>query len=194
MEDKAEFVEFMNKFSFATIITSNNNIPTASQLPFVIQEKENQVILLSHFAKANEQWKYLTENQCLVLFSEPHAYVSPSHYEKVQNVPTWNYISVQAYGNASIIEGKNESLEVLELMIRTFEESYKAQWDSLPADYKERMLNGIVPFKISVTNLQGKKKISQNRSAIEQERLIMAFSKGNGNEQEIAKYMRKNSK
>jgi transcriptional regulator len=192
MEDKAELLAFMRRFSFATIITSNNNYPTASQLPFVIIEEGDKIILLAHFAKANPQWIDLGKSTCLILFSEPHAYISPSHYDKLENVPTWNYISIHVYGEASLIEDKLESLKVLETTIETFEREYITQWNSLPADYRDRLLTGIIPFKIVVTEIQGKKKLSQNKSVVEQKRIIDKFSDGNPNEKEIAEYMKTN--
>src|ERR1035441_6463095 len=97
MSDKAEIIEFMKRYSFATIITSKNDNPIATHLPFTITLIEDKVILTSHFANDNEQWKDIEECNILVIFSEPHAYISPSNYDKEQNVPTWNYLTVHCY-------------------------------------------------------------------------------------------------
>ena len=87
----------MRQFSFATIITAENSFPIAPHLPFIVAVNDELVMLTSHFAKANQQWRDIETSQVLVIFSEPPAHISPRNYEKALNVPTWNYISVHAY-------------------------------------------------------------------------------------------------
>lgn len=189
-EDHEQIMAFMNQYSFATIVTVKDNFPTATHLPFTIREVDDQLIFSGHFAKANEQWMQITDNLVLVIFSEPHAYISPRHYEKELNVPTWNYISVHAYGKGRIIEYEEESLAALELMIDTYEKEYRQQWDCLPDGFKQKMLKGIVAFEITVMDLQAKKKLSQNKTEVERERIIETLSKSEHTaEKEIAKYM-----
>ena len=190
--DKNEIVSFMRQFSFATIITSKDNYPVATHLPFIITIKDNQVILTSHFAKANEQWKDIVEHPVLVIFSQPHAYISPSHYDSELNVPTWNYLSVHAYGQGSLISDQNLTLEILEKTIDNFESAYRPQWKKLPEAYKSAMIKGIVAFEIVITDLQGKKKLSQNKKENEKQKIIDTLSKSKDtNEQWIAVYMEK---
>lgn len=189
-EDKAEIIAFMKQYSFATIVTVKDNFQTATHLPFTITEQGETLLLTSHFAKANKQWEDVLSNQVLVIFNEPHAYISPRFYESELSVPTWDYISVHAYGTGKIITEQDKAFEALESMIDSYEPAYKKQWESLPADFKNKMLLGIVPFQITVTDLQGKKKLSQNKSNEERQRIIEAFSAGNNyNEKLIAAYM-----
>ncbi|HRI58716.1 MAG TPA: FMN-binding negative transcriptional regulator, partial [Saprospiraceae bacterium] len=102
--EQGDIVDFMRRFNFATIMSQVEGLPFATHLPFVVEESsEGNLRLLAHFAKANPQWKSLEEQTALVIFSEPHAYISPSLYEKEQNVPTWNYVAVHAYGQATLI-------------------------------------------------------------------------------------------
>jgi transcriptional regulator len=191
--DRKEIVAFMQQYSFGTIITAKECYPLATHLPFVISERNGYIILTSHFAKANEQWADITDNQVLVIFSEPHAYISPKHYDKELNVPTWNYISVHAYGKGQLITDTDRMFEVLETTIKNYEVAYKQQWDKIPEDYKTKLLKGIVAFEIVVTDLQAKKKLSQNRTEAEQTRIIEALSSSsNTNEQDIATYMKQN--
>ena len=188
--DKNEMILFMREFSFATIITAKNNLPAATHLPFVITIKDEKVILISHFAKANEQWKDIVEHSVLVIFSQPHAYISPSHYDSELNVPTWNYMSVHAYGQGTIITDHTQTLEILEKTIDNFESAYRPQWEKLPEAYKSTMIKGIVAFEIVVTDLQGKKKLSQNKKETEKQKIIETLSKSKDtNEQWIAAYM-----
>ncbi|GAC1416340.1 MAG: FMN-binding negative transcriptional regulator [Flavisolibacter sp.] len=192
-ENWQEIISFMKQYSFATIVTSQDNVPTATHLPFTITQNNDQLILTSHFARANEQWTHLPKSNSLVIFSEPHAYISPSHYEKILKVPTWNYISVHAYGKATIIEDPTHCIASLEEMIANFEPAYKKQWDSLPEDFKTKMLRGIVPFCMIVDDLQAKKKLSQNKTTSEQQKIIETLSHSAlSTEKTIADYMQKN--
>jgi transcriptional regulator len=191
--DKKEILSFMKQYSFALVITVKNNLPSATHLPFVIEERGDKTILTSHFAKANDNWKDI-ENNVLVVFSEPHAYISPKHYDKELNVPTWNYLAVHAYGKGRILSSDAEAFAVLEKMIGTYEEAYRKQWDSLPADYKNKMVKGIVAFEIEVDSFQAKKKLSQNKTESEKQRIISSFEKSeHENERTIAAFMKKES-
>jgi transcriptional regulator len=191
--NKEEIVAFMKQFSFATIITSKENFPTATHLPFVVSIEDNNIVLTSHFAKANKHWQDIENNVVLVIFSEPHAYISTKNYDKELNVPTWNYISIHAYGQGKLITEIEKTFEVLRATIDNYETSYRQQWDNFPEDYKLKMIKGIVAFKITVTDLQAKKKLSQNRTDTEKKKIIKTLSKSaNTNEKIIAEYMKKN--
>lgn len=188
--DRSEIVAFMKQYSFATIITSKDNYPTATHLPFIISEQDGNIILQSHFGRSNHQWSQLADNPVLVIFTEPHAYISPKHYENRLSVPTWNYISIHTYGQAKLITEEVEIFKVLEASIENYEIDYKKQWESLPMDWKVKMAKGIVAFEIVITNVQAKKKLSQNKSELEQRRIIETLSNSkNTNEQDIGKYM-----
>jgi transcriptional regulator len=169
--DRPAIVRFMKQFSFATLVTGGET-PVASHLPFLITEKGDDIYLTSHVARANEQWQQLQNGPALVIFSEPHAYIAPRHYEKILNVPTWNYVAVHAYGTARITETAAETLAGLEGMIAQYDTAYQQQWQYLPDDFKHKMLNGIVAFEIKVTELQAKYKLSQNKTDTERRRII----------------------
>lgn len=189
--DEAEIIAFMQQYSFGTLITSADNLPVATHIPFIVEQRDGEVYILSHFAKANPQAKEL-DNTVLVIFTEPHAYISPRHYKKEQSVPTWNYIAVHAYGKATIIADTQGMLELMEKSISFYDAAYLAQWNGLTDEFKLRMLNGIVAFEIKVTELQAKNKLSQNRSETERENIVKAFEKStDANEVKIAEYMRK---
>jgi len=192
--DQTEILDFMRRFSFATIITSTDNYPTATHLPFLVTIRDEQVVLTAHFARANDQWKTIENNAVLVIFSEPHAYISTKNYDHELNVPTWNYIAVHAYGQGKIIFEEAQVFNILEATINNYENSYRRQWDSFPEDYKVKMSKGIVAFEILVTDLQAKKKLSQNRTETERTQIIETLSKStDSNQQLIAEYMQKNN-
>ncbi len=191
--DSDEIVAFMKQFSFATIITAKDSLPVGTHLPFIVTLRNESIVLTSHFAKANHQWKDIENHPVLVIFSEPHAYISPTHYDKELNVPTWNYISVHAYGQGKVIEDKEQVLKILNITIDNYETSYRQKWDNFPDDYKTKMANGIVAFEITVTDLQAKKKLSQNKTEAERQRIIETLSGSDDtNEKLIADYMQQN--
>jgi transcriptional regulator len=188
--DRPEIIAFMQRYSFATIVTDVDGKPEATHLPFLVKAEDDKVILQSHFAKANQHASAVFNNISLVIFTEPHAYISPSNYEKEMNVPTWNYIAVHAYGTAQLLESVEQKAELLKHTIETFEAGYLKQWEKLPDDFKSKMMNGIIAFQIEVTDLQAKKKLSQNRSEVERENVINSLSQSSDtNEKEIAAYM-----
>ncbi len=190
--DTKDVLEFIQKYSFGTIVTAQNNVPFATHMPFAVELAGDDVILTSHIARANPQVQQLLDNEVMVIFSEPHAYVSPKHYEKEQSVPTWNYIAIHAYGKATIVDDADTALPLLEKMIRQYDTGYLQQWDGLPMEYKAKMLKGIVVFEIKVTSLQAKNKLSQNRSETERQNIINAFeNSADVNEATIAEYMKK---
>lgn len=189
--NQTEIVTFMKQFSFATIITAKDSFPIATHLPFLVTTKDDNIILSSHFAKANEHWQDIENKNVLVIFSEPHAYISTKNYDKELNVPTWNYISIHAYGQGKLITETEKTFEILEKTIDNYETSYRKQWDNFPEDYKLKMSKGIVAFEILITDLQAKKKLSQNRTETEQRKIIDTLSKSaDTNELLIAKYMK----
>ncbi|MGF7080622.1 FMN-binding negative transcriptional regulator [Mucilaginibacter sp. UYCu711] len=188
--DQQEAVSFMQQFSFATIVTVKDGIPCATHLPFVVSQRDEQIILTSHFAKVNPQAAEILNCRPLVIFTEPHAYISPRHYESEQSVPTWNYIAVHAYGTAVIIDNSEAKSQLLEQTIHFYEADYLKQWNALPQDYKLNMMKGITGFEIVVDELQGKKKLSQNRTEKERENIITDLRKSNiSAERDIAAYM-----
>src|SRR3954462_14835307 len=92
-EDTAKLYAFMKAHSFATLVTVKDARPRATHLPFMVEMVDERLTLYAHMAKANGQWTDFSDDvELLVIFQEPHAYVSPSHYESAHNVPTWNYV------------------------------------------------------------------------------------------------------
>jgi transcriptional regulator len=190
--DGQEVISFMQRYSFATIVTTVNRIPEATHLPFLVKQENNKVLLLSHFAKANPQSAEIIDKTSLVIFTEPHAYISPKYYEKEENVPTWNYIAVHAYGKAQLIEQEDKKAELLKHTIEYYDAGYLQQWGKLTDHYRSKMMKGIVAFEIEVTDMQAKKKLSQNRSEKERENIVNSLGNSSDtNELEIAAYMKK---
>lgn len=192
MNDRDEVLAFIKEHSFATIITNGGGVPIASHLPMVIEEEVDSLKIIGHFAKANSHWQLLNNQKSLIIFAEPHAYISPVHYESIVNVPTWNYIAVHVYGDCTLVTDDASSIAILEKTIGTYEAEYKKQWDALPADYKKANLNGIVCFEMKVTDIQAKKKLSQNKTSNERQNIIRQLEKSSNTlEVKIAGLMQK---
>lgn len=181
----------MRTYSFATLVTAKANRPIATHLPFTIVEKEGKLTLSSHLARANVQWKKMEQLEALVIFTEPHAYISPGLYDKKESVPTWNYISVHAYGKVRIVHDQKEVFDLLESMIDTFEADYRNQWNELSSTYKTNMAKGIVAFQVDVTELQAAEKLSQNKTDEERQRIKENLSKSpNSMDQLLSGYIK----
>lgn len=177
-DDLEKLVEFMKAFSFATLVTVVDNMPTASHVPLVTTVQDGMVKLTGHLAKANPQWQAFAQTESLAIFNGPHAYISPSLYEKRENVPTWNYIAVHAYGKPQMItlaESPDSMEAMIEAMVSFYEPAYNPQWDTLSAGYREGMMGAIVGFEMHVTRLEGKYKLSQNRSHFDQSNVAHAL-------------------
>src|SRR3569833_378455 len=188
--DHAEVTRFMQRYSFATIVTVKNGLPVATHLPFVVLKEDNKIVLRSHFAKANPQVEDILTGKSLVIFTEPHAYISPKNYEKEQNVPTWNYLAVHAYGDCAVLDSEEQKAALLTETIKYYEADYLKQYDSLSDEYKQRMMKGFVAFEMVVDDLQAKKKLSQNRTELERANVIEHLGKSDDqNARDVAAYM-----
>jgi len=170
--------KLMREYSFATLITQHEGVPFATHLPFILDAKRGpNGTLLAHMARANPQWRdFKSEQKVLVIFQGPHAYVSPSWYEVELSVPTWNYAVVHAYGIPRLLEDSEELYKLLKILIETHEAQFENQWPfQLPDEYLQKMMRGIVGFEIEITRLEGKFKMSQNRTESERENVIAAL-------------------
>ncbi len=179
----------MQENAFATIITTDEHgAPVATPLPFLVKKDGDKIKLQAHFAKANPQWKHLESNSnVLVIFNGPHCYISPSWY-KNSGVPTWDYVTVHAYGSAKLFESNQETAELIEELTDKYEQGQEKtgsqRWKA-KNNYPDKMLNAIVGFEIVVQELQGKVKIGQNKSKEDLEGVVTALGKSSS-EQELA--------
>lgn len=188
--------DFMRANSFAVVVSDHDGRLTATHMPLTLLQDGDDIRLHGHFAKANPQWKTLAAQEVLVIFSGPHAYISPSHYDKYESVPTWNYVVVHAYGQMDIItqEEQPERLEALLVeLILANEPGYLAQWESLDDRFRDGMKQGIVGFEIPVTRIEGKAKLSQNKNHMEQARIAATLMAAERSEVvEVGYLMREN--
>ncbi|MES2212441.1 MAG: FMN-binding negative transcriptional regulator [Pseudomonadota bacterium] len=190
--DRAEVLAFIRRYNFGVIVSQADGAPVATHLPFHVMERDGEIVLTAHFARANAQWKGIEEQLVMVIFSQPHAYISPSHYDKEQSVPTWNYVAVHAYGRCEVITDTTKGLGILEQMIQQSEPGYMAQWERLDEKYKLGMYKGIVPVEITVTATKAAGKLSQNKTEAERQRIIDTLGASDDSaERDVAEYMKR---
>jgi transcriptional regulator len=172
--DPALLHELMRRFSFATLVATHEGRPVATHLPFLVYPEVGELgTLVAHMARANPQWhEFADGNEALVIFQGPHTYISPSWYEEEVSVPTWNYAVAHAYGVPRIITEAGRVREALRALVDTHEGEFDEPWTmDLPEEYLQRQLRAIVAFEMPITRLEGKFKLSQNRSAEDQRRV-----------------------
>jgi transcriptional regulator len=171
IEDRTELLEFMRANSFAVLVTGTGGALHASHLPVQVKSDGEKIVLDMHMARNNPQWQEFFDDEVLVIFSGPHAYVSPRWYEEEERVPTWNYAAVHAYGVPRLIEDRGAKHANQRELVAMLDPQWLPRFDALRPQYVEQMLNGIVNFDIAVTRIETRWKLSQNRSRREQENI-----------------------
>jgi transcriptional regulator len=179
IEDAAKLAAFMQRHSFATLITHDGAAPLANHLPMLLRADAGaHGVLVSHMARANPQWQHFaSDSEALAVFHGPHSYISPSWYQTEPAVPTWNYATVHAYGVPSIIHDHERVASLLRETVSLYEASFQQPWPGdLPDDYREKMMRGIVAFEIPIARIEGKFKLGQNRSTADLQGVFDALS------------------
>jgi transcriptional regulator len=104
----------------------------------------------------------------MVVFTGPHGYISPSWYETDLAVPTWNYVAVHVYGTATVLEDDSAVAGLLERLVAKYESTMPNPWRlQAPEEWQANLRKAIVGFEITVSRVEGKAKLSQNRPAVD---------------------------
>ena len=161
----------------ATLVTSGANGLDATHLPLLYYRQENA--LRGHMARANPHWQQFADGvEALAIFSGPQHYVSPAWYpsrgEHGRVVPTWNYVAVHARGRLAVHHEPEWLLENVSALTEAQERGIPNAWQvaEAPRDFIENSLRAIVGIELKVTSLEGKWKVSQNRTMPEREGVI----------------------
>jgi len=184
-QDHDEVVAFMRRNNFPALVTGTGGELHASHLPCVVGESGAALVLEMHMAKSNPQWEQFFGDEAMVVFTGPHAYVSPRWYEAKPRVPTWNYAAVHAYGVPRVVDARDAKHASMRRLVAAMDEPWLPEFDALPPDYVASMLGGIVVFEIPVARIDARWKLSQNRGRREQE-LIAARLEQSGDTAERA--------
>ncbi len=159
--------------SLGLLITAGPEGLQANYIPFLIDaQASDNGTLRAHLARANPQLRELAAvEECLVVFQGPQAYVSPSLYpskrETGKVVPTWNYITVQAWGRARVMDDANWIRGQIDDLTRHKEADRAAPWNvaDAPDTFLTSQIKAIVGLEIPILRIEGKWKVSQNRVA-----------------------------
>jgi transcriptional regulator len=192
IEDRDALLAYMRAYSFAALASAGPAGLMATHLPFVIEDSEGRIRLLAHMAKANPQWReFAAGTDAMVIFMQPHAYVSPRLYDSRQNVPTWNYVAVHAYGRPVLIEEREAKIDLQKKLIGLHDAGFLEQMAELPQSYIDAKLAAIVSFSIEVTRIDARYKLSQDKNPAERERIARDLEAGGeGVAAEVARLMR----
>jgi transcriptional regulator len=162
-EDKSKILEFIRHNDFAVLVTHDGEKPVASHLLVEVLEEGEALYVNGHMSRANSQWKTFEMNpEILVIFHGPHTYISPTWYNHV-NVPTWNYQSIHVYGKPRLITNYDEAYSILKRLVDRYESKGRYKLETLPQDFVEKEIRGIMAFQIEVTRVEANYKLSQNR-------------------------------
>jgi transcriptional regulator len=190
--DDKVIVEFMKHHPFAMLIGNSNGRAIATQVPLMIEEREDKLFLFGHITRKQDHHLVFEENkEALVIFTGAHAYVSATWYENKQNVSTWNYASVHARGTLTFLNEASlkDALRKLSLHYEKYNTQSETTFDNLPGDYTDRLVKAIIGFEIEVSSLDHVFKLSQNRDEKSYHHIMDHLKAEGGEAADVAKMM-----
>jgi transcriptional regulator len=179
-DDPAALLEAVSAHPFATLVVNGAQGPVAAYAPLAAEvDGEGQIVgLVGHVARANPFWQGADQAPVLAIFAGPDGYVSPSFYPSKEEhgrvVPTWNYVRIEARGTLTVERDPARLRAFIDAPTALMEAQRARPWSAAdaPEDYLESQLRGIVGVRLSVTEIHGKWKLSQNKSPADQEGVI----------------------
>jgi transcriptional regulator len=174
-DDPQRLAAFVRGHSFATVITVSEPYPVVSHIPLRCEPSGiGPPMLLGHVARANEHARLLEDGApTTAVFHGPHAAISPTWYVDRPAVPTWNYAVVHAQGRPRAIEDEGRVDALLDALTIEHEPAGRADWlADLPSPFRANLRRAIFAFEIVLESFEGKFKLSQNRSEVDQHAVI----------------------
>lgn len=164
----------MRAHPLGVLITHGEGGLDANHLPFELDSAQGEFgTLRAHVARANPVWQQLANGsasaQVLVVFRAAQAYISPNWYPSKhahhKQVPTWNYQVVHAHGRIQVRDDERYLRGLVGRLTRSHEASEPKPWTMAqsPREHIDALLTAIVGLEITVTRLEGKFKLSQNK-------------------------------
>ena len=191
-KNQEELIHFINENPFGIIVVQGENAPVASHIPFMVKgSSKDGYHLVGHLSKKNQIAQLLKNSMSvLIIFNGPQHYISSSWY-KEEEVPTWNYIAVHAYGSVSI-QSDSALLDSLHELVAQHEKHEKNPVDL--TKMRPETINqykGVIGFTISINTLEGAYKLSQTRKEDHQSIERELADKNNFQATEISNAMKK---
>lgn len=184
MEEQAALNAMMRAYDFAIVLVPGEPDLAATHIPLKLDD--GRQMLIGHVAQANPIAQAIRDGkEAVVIFSGPHAYVSPTWYsDPDNNVPTWNYMAVHAFGHFIPLEGEAAERS-LSSQIADFESDWRIT--NIELGQRVRLESAIQAFEFKILRLEGKAKLSQNKPA--KERLLIARALEARGENAVAHHM-----
>ncbi|MBR1219557.1 FMN-binding negative transcriptional regulator [Bradyrhizobium sp. U87765 SZCCT0131] len=183
VDDLPEIHATIRAARLATLVTTTAEGMIGTPLPLFLDPAEGEHgVLYGHVARANPQWKAAPIGEALAIFMGPDAYVTPSWYatkrESGKVVPTWNYVTVHAYGPVEFFDDAERLRAVVTRLTDLHEASRAERWkvSDAPEEFVRAQLRGIVGLRMPISRLEGKRKMSQNRNAEDRAGVIEGLS------------------
>ena len=173
-EDRVDIMhDLIRANPFATLVTIEDGGLSANHMPMVLHADQGEFgTLRGHVSRGNPLWKKADASvEALAIFQGVNAYITPSWYaskkEHGRVVPTWNYAVVHAYGSLEFVEDAGRLRAHLEALVGQQESARPVPWavGDAPDEFIERQMKGIVGFVLPISRIEGKFKVSQNRTA-----------------------------
>lgn len=181
--------QLIHEYPFGTLVSEGKDKLAATHLPFLLTAgSQGKRLLQAHIAKSNSEFSQLRDGTpVLAVFHGPQAYVSPSWYPSKASthgkaVPTWNYVAIHVHGTMTTQTDPAWLLEHLRQQTERYERNQPNPWsiDDAPPDYIDAMLRGIIGLEITITCIEAKQKLSQNRSLVDQQSVAESLRHADG--------------
>lgn len=164
--DRDVLCAFINENAFGQLVSTVGGRLFSTHMPFLLSDDSTR--LIGHIARQNPQHAELDGQEVLITLQGPHDYISPSWYASA-GVPTWNYQAVHIYGRGRVFDDTDALRSVVAALTEKYEAAYERPWQP---DYKAAMLSAIVGVEVTISEIQGKFKLSQNRPAQDQRQVV----------------------
>lgn len=176
--DPAKLFALIERHSFGMLISQHAGEPVATHLPLLLNRAAGACGSLSgHLARANPQWQHADGQTVLAIFSGPHAYISPTWYQAANMVPTWNYVAVHVYGSFHAIHDETATIQIVQDMVQVYEAGMPKPWTlDAGSEFTRKLVKGVVGFRIAISRIEGKLKLSQNHPPEQQEKVASALA------------------
>lgn len=182
--DKDEIFAFVETNAFGQLVSSVNGRVFSTHIPFLLSNDKQK--LICHLAKQNPQYSDIENQEVLVTLQGAHDYISPSWYSG-PGVPTWNYQAVHIYGQCNVFHETAKIKDVVDTLTAKYESGFQVPWQP---EYKASMLGAVVGVEISISEIQCKYKLSQNRPIQDQQQVIQQLKLSGSSS--LAKAMERN--
>ena len=196
MTDESEIAEFIDAAGPAHLVTLNTGGLVSSVVPLLLDRASNS--LVGHLARANPQWRDVVGGvDALAIFAGPDAYISPSFYPTKQEtgkvVPTWNYEVVHASGQLIVHDDARWVTDLVTRLTQRHETKRANPWsvDDTPDGFIATMAKAIIGIEVCNIRLEGKRKLSQNRSDADIDGTVAGLNLGTDDERALAEAMRR---